>query len=295
VGERNTFAIYRITAAGGKTKVGQVPGVSTTGGEGGLLGLALSPSYSSDKWLYAYHSSSSDNRVVRMKFDNNQLGQPQPVLTGIPRNKYHNGGRIIFGPDGMLYVATGDAQNGANAQNKGSLGGKILRITPDGKPAPGNPFGTAVYSYGHRNVQGLWFDSRKRLWASEFGDASRDEVNLIEAGKNYGWPECEGRCGKSGFVDPAHEWPVAQASPSGLAIVKDVAFMASLRGTRLWRMRINGNDVTEVTAYLIGEYGRLRTIVVAPDGSLWVTTSNHDANGTPRSGDDKILRIQLDP
>ncbi len=294
VGERDTFTIYRVTPSGQKTMVGKVPGVTSTGGEGGLLGLALSPRYATDKMLYAYHTTGSDNRVVRMRYDAGQLGAPQVILSGIPRNRFHNGGRIIFGPDGMLYIGTGDAQSSANAQNKASLGGKILRITPDGKPAPGNPFQSPVFSYGHRNVQGLWFDSAGRLWASEFGDSSKDEVNLIVAGRNYGWPTCEGACGKSGLVDPVHEWPVAQASPSGLCIVDNVIFMASLRGTRLWRMEINGSTVDHVTASFVGTYGRLRTILRAPDGSLWLTTSNTDNNGTPRSGDDRILRIRLE-
>ena len=295
VAERDTFTIYRIATQGDKKSVGKVDGAATTGGEGGLLGLAISPSFSSDHLLYAYHSTKSDNRVVRMRFENDQLGDPDPILTGIPRNRFHNGGRIIFGPDKLLYIATGDAQNSGNAQNRSSLGGKILRVTADGKPAPGNPFaGSPVLTYGHRNVQGLWFDSRGRLWASEFGNSERDEVNLISAGKNYGWPECEGRCGRGGFVDPAHEWPVAQASPSGLCIVGDTIFMASLRGTRLWRMEIDGSDVSNVKAFFVGTYGRLRTVIPAPDGSIWMTTSNQDDNGRPRSGDDRILRVELE-
>lgn len=294
VGERDTFTIYRVTAKGDKHKVGRVPNAQETGGEGGLLGLALSPAYASDKMLYAYHTASSGNQVVRMRYDNDQLGEPEVILTGIAKNRFHNGGRIIFGPDKLLYIGTGDAQSSNNAQNKGSLNGKILRVTPDGKPAPGNPFGTAVYSMGHRNVQGLWFDAQGRLWASEFGNSEKDEVNQIQPGKNYGWPTCEGKCGKSGFVDPAHEWPVAQASPSGLCIVGDAIFMASLRGTRLWRMRIDGSGVTDVKAYFIGTYGRLRTVLPAPDGSLWLTTSNTDNNGRPGDGDDKILRIALE-
>ncbi len=294
VGERDTFDIYRVTPAGAKTRIGRVPGVATTGGEGGLLGLAVSPNFATDGLLYAYHTSSSDNRVVRMRVENDRLGAPEVILSGVPRNRFHNGGRIIFGPDNLLYVATGDAQNGNNAQSRTSLGGKILRITPEGRAAAGNPFGNAVFSYGHRNVQGLWFDSRGRLWASEFGENDRDEVNQIRAGSNYGWPICEGSCGRGGFVDPVHEWPVAQASPSGLCIVGDTIFMASLRGTRLWRMEINGSDISNVKAYFVGTYGRLRTIILAPDGSLWMTTSNRDSNGRPRSGDDRILRIELE-
>ena len=181
-----------------------------------------------------------------MSFDGKTLGEPQLVLAGIPKGKYHNGGRITFGPDGMLYIGTGDAQNSANAQNRDSLGGKILRVTPEGKPAPGNPFGTPVFSMGHRNVQGLWFDSKNRLWVSEFGDAQRDELNLIVAGKNYGWPTCEGTCGDSRFVNPKAEWPVARLAKC-ICIVGDVVFMAPLRGARLWRIPITGTDVESHT------------------------------------------------
>ena len=214
-----------------------------------------------------------------MHFENDHLGAPEVILSGIPRNEFHNGGRIIFGPDKLLYIGTGDAQNENNAQNKSSLGGKILRITMDGKAAPGNPFGSPVFTYGHHgNVQGLWFDSKGRLWASEFGNSEKDEVNLIEAGKNYGWPECEGKCGRAGFVDPEHDWPVAQASPSGLCIVGDVIFMASLRGTRLWRMEISGSTVDNVKAYFVGTYGRLRTIL----HHRWKLVDDHEQYGQQR-------------
>jgi aldose sugar dehydrogenase len=294
VSERNSAAIIRVTPDGQKTTVGTVPG-AVPGGEGGLMGLALSPGFASDRLVYAYFTAASDNRIVRMTYNTaGQLGAPQTVLTGIPKAAIHDGGRIAFGPDGMLYAGTGDAGQGANAQNMGSLGGKILRMTPTGQPAPGNPFpGSVVFSLGHRNVQGLAFDSLGRLWASEFGQNTADELNLIRPGGNYGWPTCEGRCGRAGFVDPVFQWATTEASPSGIAIVNDVVYMASLRGSRLWRIPIAGDGVQTPVAFLAGTFGRLRTAVRTPDGNLWLTTSNLDGRGTPRPGDDRIVLVQL--
>jgi aldose sugar dehydrogenase len=298
VSERNTAAIIRVTPNGQKTTVGRIPGVvpeAPPRDEGGLMGLALSPNFASDRLLYAYFTAASDNRIVRLTYSTRgQLGTPRPVLTGIPKAVMHNGGRIAFGPDGMLYAGTGYATRSANAQSLGSLGGKILRMTPAGQPAPGNPFpGSVVFSLGHRNVQGLAFDGRGRLWASEFGADTADELNLVRAGGNYGWPTCEGRCGRRGLVDPVFQWTTAQASPSGIAIVNDVVYMASLRGSRLWRIPISGDRVRTPVASLVGTFGRLRTAVRSPDGNLWVTTSNLDGRGTPRPGDDRIIHVQL--
>jgi glucose/arabinose dehydrogenase len=298
VSERDTAAIIRVAPDGKKTTVGRIPGVAPDGppsDEGGLMGLALSPSFASDRLLYAYFTSASDNRIVRLTYSTRgQLGTPRTVLTGIPKAVMHNGGRIAFGPDGMLYAGTGYAARSANAQNRGSLGGKILRMTPTGQPAPGNPFpGSVVFSLGHRNVQGLAFDRRGRLWASEFGADTADELNLIRAGGNYGWPTCEGRCGRRGLVDPVFQWTTAEASPSGIAIVNDVVYMASLYGSRLWRIPISGDGVRRPVPYLVGTFGRLRTAVRSPDGNLWLTTSNLGGRGTPRRGDDRIIHVQL--
>jgi glucose/arabinose dehydrogenase len=289
VTERDTGRILRVTPQGHVTPVGEIP-EAEGGGEGGLLGIAVSPTFDSDSLIYVYFSTATENRIERMTYDGIALGAREPLVTGIPSAVYHDGGVLQFGPDGMLYAGTGDATDGSLAQDPTSLAGKILRMTRDGAPASGNPFpDSVVYSLGHRNVQGLAFDSRNRLWASEYGADAWDELNLIQAGGNYGWPEVEGRGGD--FLQPAAQWPVAEASPSGIAIVDDVVYMATLRGERLWQIPIQGDGAGEPTAALHGEHGRLRTVEQAPDRSLWVTTSNRDGRGEPEPGDDRILRV----
>ena len=268
-----------------------------SGGESGLHGLAVWESGDA-RWLYAYHGASDDNRVVRMPLLGESgaisLGDAEVVLDGIARASSHDGGRLAFGPDGWLYVTTGDAQNRPSAQDPASVNGKILRLTPDGGPAPGNPFGTAVYSLGHRNVQGIAWTSDGTLWASEFGQDTFDELNRIEPGANYGWPIHEGVAGEPGFADPVWTWATDDASPSGIAAVGDTVFLAGLRGERLWVLDTDsGGLVGEPTAVLAGERGRLRDAASAPDGSLWVLTSNTDGRGAPRAGDDVLLRLAL--
>lgn len=271
--------------------LGKVPGVEPSG-EGGLLGVAVSPTFARDHTIFLYLTSAGDNRVVRLTFADGKLGQPQPILTGIPRAGNHNGGRLKFGPDGYLYVTTGDAGNRPNAQNRQSLGGKILRVTKDGKPAPGNPFGTSpVWSWGHRNVQGIAWDRAGRMFASEFGQNTWDELNLIKPGANYGWPVVEGRAGRSGFTDPLRQWPTDDASPSGIAITADgTVWMAALRGQSLWRIPTGNGVAGQPQRLLQGEYGRLRDVVVGPDGRLWVLTNN-TARGNPARDDDKLVVI----
>ncbi len=189
--------IHLNPATGAKTTVGTVPNVQSTDGEGGLMGLALSPSFASDHWLYIMHTSPTDNRIVRIKLIDDKLdtASEQVLLSGILRNKFHDGGRLRFGPDGKLYASTGDAQNGDNAQNLSSLNGKILRLNADGSVPSDNPFDSYVWSYGHRNPQGLAFGSQGRLWEQEFGNSIMDETNMITKGGNYGWPACEGTSG----------------------------------------------------------------------------------------------------
>ena len=299
VTQRDKGTIVRVTAQGQVTDSGKVAGVAA-GGEGGLLGIAVSPDFTSDRYVYAYYTSASDNRIVRMKWtdsgqvDGSAKGQ-QVVLKGIPKGAVHNGGRLAFGPDGMLYASTGETGQGSEAQDKKSLGGKILRMTPDGKPAKGNPFGTLVWSYGHRNVQGMAWDAKGRMYATEFGQDKLDEINRIEPGKNYGWPEVEGKGGGGKYVNPLVTWPTNEASPSGLAYAGGTLFAAALQGQRLWTIPVSGSgSLGKPKAILTAQYGRLRTVVPAPDNkSLWVTTSNRDGRGEPRPGDDKVIMIPL--
>jgi glucose/arabinose dehydrogenase len=286
VTERDTARILTVKRPGTVTEVQKIA-EARPGGEGGLLGIAVSPTYERDGWVYVYYTAADDNRIARL-----HLGQaPQPILTGIAKAGIHNGGRIAFGPDGMLYAGTGDASDRGEAQDKTSLNGKILRITPEGRPAPGNPFGDSpVYSYGHRNVQGLAWDSSGQLYASEFGQNRLDELNRIEPGRNYGWPAVEGPGDDPAFVNPVATWSTSDASPSGLAIQGDRAYLACLRGTKLYRIGLDGS---QAQALLSGQYGRLRAVVVAPDQTLWVLTSNRDGRGSPAATDDRILRLTL--
>ncbi|GAA1651043.1 PQQ-dependent sugar dehydrogenase [Actinoplanes couchii] len=290
IAERDTGRLLRLTPGSEPVPVTTVPGVQARG-EGGLLGVAVSPAFSQDNVVYAYLTTESDNRIIRFRLDG---GDPEVVFDGIAAAGYHNGGRIAFGPDGLLYAGTGDAGDTAGSQNPASPNGKILRLTPDGAPAPGNPTaGSPVYSLGHRNVQGLAWDDDGRLFATEFGQNDLDEVNLIRPGANYGWPEVEGEgdTDNGRYTNPLVTWPVREASPSGIAIAGDTAYVAGLRGERLWTLPLTGDTIGEPTAVLDGQYGRLRTVQIAPDGALWLTTSNTDGRGDIRDGDDRILRF----
>lgn len=297
VSERDTARIVRVTTGGEVSEVGVVPDV-VPGGEGGLMGLALGPDPEDPAYVYAYFTAASDNRLVRMPWDGSALGPPEVLLDGVPKERTHNGGRIVFGPDGRLYVGTGDAQEPSRSQDPGSPAGKILRLEPDGSVPPDNPFpDSPVWSLGHRNVQGLAFDDEGRLWAGEFGQRAYDELNLVEPGANYGWPEVEGPGDGGGrFVEPVAVWtPTGEASPSGAAWVRDTVFLAALAGARLLRVPVTDGEAGEPDAAAVGQFGRLRTVEPAPDGSLWVLTSNTDGRGNPREGDDRVLRVTLTP
>jgi glucose/arabinose dehydrogenase len=290
VSQRDEGTVVRISASGKVTTVGEVAG-AVGGGEGGLLGIALAPG--DETTLFAYVTTDSDNRVVRMDLSDTRLGATRAILPGIPIGGRHHGGRLLFDPQGRLYVSTGDAGQGELAQDKGSLGGKILRITQDGGAAEGNPFDNRTWSFGHRNIEGIAFDARGRLWASEFGDRSADELNLIERGGNYGWPNVEGRSDDGDFVNPKVTWGTDECSPAGLAITRSTAFLGALQGECVYAVRLDGPNTGRPKAYFSGDHGRVRTVAVAPDGALWVTTSNTDGRGDTRKGDDRILRVTL--
>ncbi|WP_432478860.1 PQQ-dependent sugar dehydrogenase [Nocardioides sp. GXQ0305] len=294
VTERDTREVLVVDPDGGDPQTVGVVEQAVPEGEGGLLGVAVSPDFARDRMLYFYATRASDNAVLRARLGrDDRLGSLETVLDGIPKGFIHNGGRLRFGPDGYLYVSTGETGDGAQSQDRSSLGGKILRITPDGDPAPGNPDpDSPVWTWGHRNVQGLAFDDGDRLWASEFGQSTYDELNLVRKGRNYGWPEVEGRGDAGEFVNPLVVWSTSEASPSGIAWTEDHVWMAALGGTRLWRVTTDGPRAGDPTPFLVGDYGRLRTVEVAPDGMLWVTTSNRDGRGAPSGDDDRILVVR---
>jgi glucose/arabinose dehydrogenase len=290
VTERDSARLLQIRTGQAPQVLGTIPGV-VPGGEGGLLGVAVSPTFATDQWVYVYFTAANDNRITRFRL--NAIGTQQVILSGLAKATIHDGGRIAFGPDGMLYAGVGDAGNTANAQNQNSLNGKILRMTPTGGVPAGNPFNTLVYSLGHRNVQGLAWDAQNRLFATEFGQNTFDEVNMIVAGGNYGWPTCEGICSNPAFRNPIVTWTTAEASPSGAAIANGHFFAAALRGQRLWVVPLTagGGAGTPIVDELNNQFGRLRAVVRGPDGWLWIATSNRDGRGTPTAQDDRIVRF----
>jgi glucose/arabinose dehydrogenase len=292
ISERDSGQILELLGDGTTRAVGTVDDV-VHGGEGGLLGLAVDE----QQRLYAYSTGPDGNRVQRFELTGSPgsygLGTAETIIDDIPSGSTHNGGRIAFGPDGLLYVAVGDAQDRAAAQDVDSPSGKILRMTPDGGVPDDNPFpGSLVYSYGHRNVQGLAWASDGTMFASEFGQNTWDELNIIVAGANYGWPEVEGIADADGFVNPVQQWATDEASPSGIAVVDGNVFIANLRGQVL-RSVPASDPAAAATEYYSGEYGRLRAVGGGPDGSLWVVTNNTDGRGDPTSGDDRILSVPL--
>ena len=293
ISERDSGRIRELV--GGATReVGVVAGVVHSG-EGGLLGLATYDS-NGTSYLYAYFTGADDNRIVRYPLTgtpgNLGLGAVEPIFNGIAKAGNHDGGRIAFGPDGQLYVTVGDAGQRERAQDPNSVNGKILRLTPTGQVPADNPTaGNPMYSMGHRNPQGIGWDAEGRMWAAEFGQDTWDELNQITPGANYGWPVVEGIANDPRFVDPVHQWNPDDASPSGLAVIGDTVFLANLKGQRLTAVSLT--DPSQETVFYNEQYGRLRSAQLAPDGSLWILTNNTDGRGSPRAGDDRILRVQL--
>lgn len=309
--------VSRVDASTGqRTTAGQVPDVSENG-EGGLMGITFHPDFASQPYVYVAHSylqsGSLRNRLVRLRWDGQTLGTPEVLLSNIPASSIHNGSRLAIGPDHFLYMTTGDASNGELAQDKTVLAGKVLRLTLTGQPAPGNPFGSAVYSFGHRNPQGLLFHpTTGALYSTEHGPSDNDEVNRILAGRNYGWPTVHGACDDdignerafcqaNNVVEPLATWTPTIA-PAGadfyLASLipqwKGSLLFASLNGAALYRLTLSadGKSVTANETLFEGRFGRLRDVLVAPDGSVYLATSNRDGRGSPAADDDRILRIR---
>lgn len=274
-------------------------------GEGGLMGIAIHPDYPQKPYVYFQYTYgqgiiNTANRVVRYSFKNNKFSDRKIIVDAIPGASNHDGGRIKFGPDGNLYITTGDSQEPSLAQNRNSLAGKILRVTDEGEAAEENPFFNAggnplVYSYGHRNPQGIAWSTTEQLWETEHGRSAPtglDEINFIEPGKNYGWPTIEGNETRSAMVTPVrNSGPTTTWAPSGAAFIGDSLFYAGLRGQTLYEAVINNNQVTELKEHFKGEFGRIREVIVGPDGMLYITTSNRDGRGQPGSEDDRIIRI----
>lgn len=290
----------RLLIIGEDKKIIEVAGVVHTG-EGGLMGMALHPDFADNNYIYLYLTSRENeglvNRVERYKLEDNKLTDRQVVITGIKGAAFHDGGRIKFGPDGKLYVTTGDAGKTELAQDTRALEGKILRLNDDGSVPSDNPFGNAVWSYGHRNPQGIAWDSKDRLWASEHGpsgiETGNDEVNLIVKGGNYGWPTIKGQQQKAGMIVSVIESGREDTwAPASLEIVDDMIYFGGLRGEGVYVGKIEGDRIMDLTK-TFGDFGRVREVKHGPDGQLYISTSNLDGRGKVNDGDDKIIKIMV--
>lgn len=292
--------LLKISQAGKKT-IAEIQGVKHIG-EGGLLGLALDPDFKTNKFIYLYSTTTETgeitNRVERYKLENDALSQRTVILADIKGSSNHDGGRIAFGPDDYLYITTGDADEPKLAQDTKSLNGKILRIKNDGSIPDDNPFGNAIYSYGHRNPQGLAWDSQGNLWSTEHGPSGvqtgNDEVNKIVKGGNYGWPEIRGQEKKEGMVTPVLESGKSDTwAPAGLVFLDGNLFFTGLRGKALYQIKIETDLKLDLQTNFKDQFGRLRAVAIGPDGYVYLGTSNKDGRGQPNTRDDKIIRIRL--
>lgn len=277
-----------------------VAGVEPTS-EGGLLGVAIHPKFATNGYVYLYFTTIQgevlSNRIERFTYKNDKLQEKKVILADIPAARNHDGGRLAFGPDSMLYVTTGDAQDDMESQNKNSLAGKILRLTDEGKVPSDNPFNNFTYAYGFRNPQGIAWDDQNRLWAVDHGpsgvETGNDELNLVEAGANYGWPIIRGMEFAEGMKPPVAESGTEETwAPAGLAYQDGSLYFTGLRGERLYRAELKGETEVKLSSYFAGVYGRLRT-VHSHDNSLLLLTSNTDGRGEPKSGDDHVYRVPL--
>lgn len=269
-------------------------------GEGGLLGITIHPNFEKNNFVYLYYTYSSAgdntiNRVVRMTYKDGILTNEETIVDAIPGAANHNGGRIAFGPDNYLYITTGDAQEPSLAQDKNSLAGKILRVTDRGEAALTNPFNNRTYSYGHRNSQGITWDSKGNMWATEHGrsgvQSGLDEVNLIEKGGNYGWPQIQGDETKQGMETAQANSGGTTWAPAGITFLNNTLYFSGLRGRSIYLAPISDTLVAEIKQTVNGEYGRIREIIKGPDNMLYISTSNRDGRGIPSNDDDKIIRI----
>lgn len=264
-------------------------------GEGGLLGIALHPSFPNPPQVYLYYTYRSSgglkNQVARFTYSADTLTQQTPVITDIPADSNHNGGRLAFSPDGFLYITTGDAGDPQSAQDTSSLSGKILRLNPDGSIPADNPFSNPVWSYGHRNPQGLAWDDQGRLWSVEHGASATDELNLITKGANYGWPDVRGKDTGPGITSPVLQSGAATWAPADIIFYRSFLYFTGLRGQALYQ--VNPDNPSQFITHLRGRFGRLRSLTLGPDNSLFITTSNRDGRGSARRDDDRLLHLKL--
>ena len=281
--------------------------------ESGLLGMALHPNFTENPYVYVvynYFESSIREKVVRYTYANDELSDPEVLLENVPGNRTHNGSRILFGADGKLYFSFGDVSNSSNAQDLVSLNGKILRMNPDGSTPDDNPFPESlVYSYGHRNPQGMVFTPDTRLYSSEHGPQNDDEVNRIEAGANYGWPDVEGFCdggseqefcNSHSVIEPLAAWtPTLAVAGLDYYSLTDKTFwenqllLTSLKAGKMLSLQLSpdGNEISSEKVWINDQFGRLRDICISPQGRVFIATSNRDGRGSPADDDDRIIEL----